>query len=103
MTRRYVLSRSADSDLESILRYTRLQWGLEQASQYSTSIERGIERLAAGGPAVRNLDRVYVGLRSLRCERHFIFGLLRSDAPLLVVAILHERMDLLTRVASRLQ
>lgn len=102
MTLRYILSRAADADLEDVLRYTRQQWGLDQAIRYSSAIERGIEELANGGPLVRQWDRVYAGLRSVHCERHLIFGLHRPDTPTLVVAILHERMDLITRVVSRL-
>jgi plasmid stabilization system protein ParE len=38
-----------------------------------------------------------------RCEHHYIFCLPRSDAPALVVAIFHEKMDLMTRLAGRLE
>ena len=42
------------------------------------------------------------GLRMCRREHHYIFGLPRPDAPTLIIAILHERMDLIARAAGRL-
>ncbi|WP_232316649.1 hypothetical protein [Candidatus Burkholderia verschuerenii] len=38
-----------------------------------------------------------------RSEHHCIFCLPREDAPALVVAIVHERMDLMARLADRLK
>jgi len=35
-------------------------------------------------------------------EHHYVFCLPREDGPALVVAIFHERMDLMTRLADRL-
>jgi toxin ParE1/3/4 len=38
-----------------------------------------------------------------RCEHHYIFCLPQHDAPALVVAILHERMDIMARLKHRLE
>jgi len=46
---------------------------------------------------------LYPGLRMSRCEHHFIFCLPRNDAPALIVAIFHKRMDLMVRLADRLR
>jgi plasmid stabilization system protein ParE len=43
------------------------------------------------------------GLRVAACGRHLIFLMPRPDAPALVLAILHERMDILARLSSRLE
>ncbi|EHE5102672.1 type II toxin-antitoxin system RelE/ParE family toxin, partial [Salmonella enterica] len=40
--------------------------------------------------------------RMTHCEHHYVFCLPRGSAPSLVVAIFHERMDLMTRLATRL-
>jgi plasmid stabilization system protein ParE len=59
--------------------------------------------LVAGKAGVKDLGEVFPGLRVARCEHHHVFCLLREDAPALVVAILHERMDLMARLADRLK
>ncbi|MCX7285260.1 MAG: type II toxin-antitoxin system RelE/ParE family toxin [Novosphingobium sp.] len=58
--------------------------------------------LAAGTVQFKDMGALYTGLRMLRCQHHYIFCLPRDAAPALVVAILHERMDLMTRLAARL-
>jgi plasmid stabilization system protein ParE len=47
------------------------------------------------GGLFRELDALYPGLRMTRCEHHYIFCLPRKNAPALIVAIFHERMDLM--------
>lgn len=49
------------------------------------------------------MGEVYPGLRLAHCGHHYIFCLPREDAPALIVAVLHERMDLMLRLAARLQ
>ena len=46
---------------------------------------------------------LYPELLVAHCEHHYIFCLPRKRAPALIVAILHARMDLMTRLAERLE
>jgi toxin ParE1/3/4 len=98
----YVLTTAAEADLRGIIRYTREQWGEPQVRRYIASLESGAERLAAGQGAFRNMSALYPGLRMVHCGHHYIFCLPRDDAPALIVAIFHERMDLMARLADRL-
>ncbi|MBX4971027.1 type II toxin-antitoxin system RelE/ParE family toxin [Rhizobium binae] len=75
----YILTAEAESDLRSVIRYTRAQWSAAQ---------------------VCRLSALYPALRMAKCEHHHVLCLLREDAPALVVAILHERMDLMKRLAG---
>lgn len=104
MSAAYVLSNAAATDLREVVRYTQEQWGRDQALTYAGRLQRGIEQLATKGSVVgKDLSGIFPGLRVLHCEHHYLFCLLRDDAPMLVIAILHERMDLITRVANRLR
>jgi plasmid stabilization system protein ParE len=102
LTTGYVLTAAAEADVREIIRYTRKQWGDAQVRSYVTKLERGIERLVAGRGAFKDMAALYPALRMARCE-HPIFCLPRDDAPSLVVAIFHERMDLMVRLAERLK
>lgn len=62
-----------------------------------------MSRLAESPEQFRDMSTLYPELRMAHCERHYLFCLPRSDAPALIVAILHERMDLIVRLAGRLQ
>jgi toxin ParE1/3/4 len=99
----WVLSREARSDLSGIRHYTEEAWGIEQALKYRAQLRECSERLAMKRARGKNLAALKAGLRSLRCQHHYIFCLFSPDTPPLIVAILHERMDLMARIAERLK
>ena len=103
MTSGYVLTASAEADVRGIVRYTRQRWGDAQVRTYIAKLERGIARLAAGQGAFKDLSALHPALRMARCEHHYVFCLPREDAPALIVAIFHERMDLMARLEDRLK
>jgi len=98
----YVLSAAAEADLREIIRYTRRQWGDGQVRNYVLQLEAGIESLAAGDGAFRDLSDIHPSLRMAKCQHHYVFCLPREKGPALITAILHERMDLLVRLAGRI-
>jgi toxin ParE1/3/4 len=98
----YVLQAGAAEDLRSVIRYTRETWGAVQARAYADKLQKGLERLVQGQGAYKILVGVHPALRVSRCEHHYIFCLMRENAPALVIAILHEKMDLIARITDRL-
>ncbi|HIH4317355.1 type II toxin-antitoxin system RelE/ParE family toxin [Citrobacter freundii] len=98
----YVLTTDAEADLRGIIRYTRKEWGAAQVRRYIAKLEQGIAALADGHRPFKDMSEIYPALRMARCEHHYVFCLPRQRAPALVVAIFHERMDLMTRLAGRL-
>lgn len=102
MSLSYVLTAAAEEDLRLIVRYTRKQWGDAQVRSYVARIERGILDVATGQGAFKDVSDLHPGLCVARCEYHYIFCLARASKPALIVAIFHERMDLMTRLESRL-
>jgi len=103
LTASYVLSSAAEADLRAIVRYTRKEGGEAQTRRYMAKLRDGIQALAAGRGNFKDMAALYPGLRMVLCEHHYIFCLPRDDDAALVVAILHERMDLMTRLADRLK
>lgn len=98
----YVLTGDAEADLRDIVRYTRKEWGAAQVRTYVAKLKAGIARVAAGQGRFKELDALYPALRMARCEHHYVFYLPCENAPTLIVAIFHERMDLMVRLADRL-
>ncbi|SFW36900.1 type II toxin-antitoxin system RelE/ParE family toxin [Nitrosovibrio sp. Nv17] len=103
MSRAYILSDAAEADMRGIVRYTREQWGSAQVRRYIGRLEHGIVRVAGGQGPYKDMSALYPALRMARCEHHHVFCLPREDAPALIVAIFHERMDLMARLADRLE
>lgn len=59
--------------------------------------------VSAGQGVYKEVNDIYPALRMVHCEHHCVFCLPRpNEEPMLIVAILHERMDLLRRLADRL-
>ena len=102
MTKDYVLAVAAEADLRGIIRYTRKQWGNAQTRRYVARLEQGMARLAVGQGLYKDMSALYPTLRMAHCEHHYVFCLPRENAPALIVAIFHERMDLMSRLADRL-
>ena len=102
MTKRYVVARGAAADLKAITRYTVEEWGESQCRLYIAKLEQAAESLAAGDGMFRDMSFLYPGLRMVLCEKHYIFCLPRPGALPLIVAVLHERMDVMRRLAARL-
>ncbi|MCL1826049.1 MAG: type II toxin-antitoxin system RelE/ParE family toxin [Betaproteobacteria bacterium] len=98
----YVLTEAAEADLRGIIRYTRKRWGDAQVRRYIVKLKQGIARLAAHQGAFKDMSALYPALLMAHCEHHYVFCLPRENAPALIVAIFHERMDLMVRLAQRL-
>jgi toxin ParE1/3/4 len=99
----WMLSADALRDLREIRRYTEREWGNQQALKYRVQLRACAERLANQPTSGKNMSELKTGLRSLRCQHHYIFCMFAAETPPLVVAIFHERMDLITRIAARLK
>ena len=98
----YTLTAAAGADLREVVRYTRRQWGEVQARRYAGRLRSCIQALATGEGAHRDAGVFYPGLRMARCDHHLVYCLPQTDAPVLIVAILHERMDLASRIEGRM-
>lgn len=99
----YVLTEAAEADLRAVIRYTRREWGDPQVRKYIQDLERGIKRLALAQGAWRDVSMLYPDMRLAHVAHHYVFCLPRDNKPALIVAIFHERMDLMARLAQRLK
>ncbi len=98
----YEISEAAEEDWRSIVNYTFEQFGEVQVRKYMSQLKTCTEILAKGEPPFKNVDDLYPSMRLKHCQHHYIFGLMRDQRPMLVVAILHERMDLMKQLKKRL-
>ena len=103
MKRPYVLTRGAEEDLRGIARYTVAQWGEQLCRTYIAELEMQATALAQGKGVFKDMSTLLPGLRVAACGKHFIFCMPQPDGPALILAILHERMDIMARLKSRLE
>ena len=95
----YVLSPAAQADLGEIWDYSARNWGAEQADRYILAIRDACEAVADGRRQGRPIDDIRPGYRKLALASHFLFYRITDAGMIDVIRILHQRMD----VASRLQ
>ena len=98
----FTLTPAAEQDLAGVWDYSFDTWSADQADRYLEKIESCCERIASGEALCRTFGEIDPRLKSHHCERHYIFFLATDEKPI-VIAVLHERMDLLRRLKDRLE
>jgi toxin ParE1/3/4 len=98
----YVLTPSAEDDLKDIARYTLKQWGKKQSLHYANLLETCFLEIADRTTHSRSFSERYPQIRVTRCERHYIFYIHPEGKRPCIIAVLHERMDKITRLKNRL-
>ncbi|MCB9854691.1 MAG: type II toxin-antitoxin system RelE/ParE family toxin [Phycisphaerales bacterium] len=98
----YELTAAADDDLLGIARYTIDTWGIEQARHYEALLEKHFKAIGRGDVQSRLLLEHRADLLYSRCEHHYVFFIRRENAVPLILAVFHERMDLINRLRDRL-
>ncbi len=93
----------AQADLDTIVYYTTRNWGAEQARKYSHELQTAISEFSSGARSGKSISSKLPGLKLVRAEHHYLCVLQQVGKPLLIVAILHERMDFLPRIRNRLK
>jgi toxin ParE1/3/4 len=88
---RFRLTVRAEADLQDIAEYTLRTWGEQQCARYLDQLEQLCQRLADERNLGRPCDAIRPGLRRREQGKHVIFYR-RTEADIVVVRILHERM-----------
>ena len=89
-------------DLEAVFDYTIDRWGIEQAHRYKSKIVQHLNSIAQGKARLKTFLETRPELQVSRCEHHYVFHLVRENQAPLIIAILHERMNMIDRIRNRL-
>jgi plasmid stabilization system protein ParE len=98
----YDLTLSAQADLEEIARYTLGKWGELQAKRYAALLDDCFEKIAEGRAISRTFSAALPQVQVTRCHRHSVFFVQPENKKPCIVAILHERMEIISRLKHRL-
>ena len=103
MTLSVDFTREAIKDLSDIASYTAETWGHEQALRYAELLNEKFKKIARGLIFSKVAFSKYPNVRVCRCEHHYIFFMHPQKSPKpVILAVLHERMNLLERLKERL-
>jgi len=98
----YEITLAAEADLREIAQYTIQQWGEEQAMQYASALTRTFQSIANSEVTSRTFSERLPQMRVTRCEHHYVFYFHNKEKIPCILAVLHKRMDMLTRLVNRL-
>jgi toxin ParE1/3/4 len=88
----YRLSPAAERDLEAIWKYTRVEWGLEQAERYTDLLAAAFQALADSPKSAPVCDHIRQGYRCRNVEWHMIYFRI-TDYGIAIIRVLHDRMN----------
>jgi len=90
----YDLSKKATEDLYNVWNYTYETWSEVQADRYYTILVNAFSVIASGPDAIgQSFDEILDDLRSYHVRKHMIFYTMQGNGRILIVRILHEKMD----------
>lgn len=99
----YERSHAALQDWQDIVEYTLEQHGIAQTEKYTAGLIQCIKAMAYEKGYFKDIDVSGRVVRIKHCQKHYIFALIRKNTPITVIAIFHERMDLMNKLKGRLQ
>src|SRR5258705_11665199 len=88
----YRLSPAAERDVEGIWKYTRAEWGIEQAERYTDLLTAAFQVLAESPKSAPTCDHIRPGYRCRKADRHLIYFRI-TDYGIAIIRMLHDRMD----------
>jgi len=98
----YELTASAQEDLKEIARYTLTTWGRKQTLVYAGLLEKHFCEISARTAYVRSFSKRFPQILVSHCEHHYIFHVHPDNQSPRIIAVLHENMDILSRLKNRL-
>lgn len=96
-------SDAALEDWREIVEYTMDRYGEKQTEKYMDGLLDCINAMAEGSGYFRDNKVKNRTIRIKHCQKHYIFGLVRKNSPIMIIAIFHEQMDLMDRLKNRLR
>lgn len=89
----YRLTPAARNDLAAIWRYTLATWGDDQADRYVDRMTETFQALAEQPGIGQTCEHIRPGYRGWPVERHIVYFRIEDRRRVIVVRILHARMD----------
>jgi len=95
---KYKISKEASNDLEKIWLYTIENWSVDQADRYLNLIMDEIEYLSEKPSSGKDFSHIRKGYYRSKVKSHFVFYRINKEEILEVIRILHQNMDIETRL-----
>lgn len=91
----------AIDDLNDIWNYTTERWSVDKADKYYASMKLACSGIGENPDIGKKYDGIKKSLRGFKSGRHIIFYKSTPKDKIEIIRILHERMDLKTRLTEQ--
>jgi toxin ParE1/3/4 len=98
---RYRFTKKAVDDLTQIWHYTYDKWSENQADNYYHMLIENCREIASNPDLGKSYSGITKGLSGFRSGRHIIFYHLVGEDLIEIIRILHEQMDLKSRIKEK--
>ncbi|NMH26514.1 type II toxin-antitoxin system RelE/ParE family toxin [Flavobacterium silvaticum] len=95
---KYILTNKAVLDLSDIWDYTCDEWSEDQADKYYDLLLASCQELAKHPNFGKNYENINKNLLGFKSNHHIIFFRIISDKEIEIARILHEKMDLKSKL-----
>ena len=96
----YIISEKALEDINNIWIYTAENWSVEQADRYYNLIIDEIEYIVGNLNMARDFGKIRKSYKYSKVKSHLIFFKKDKTNEIEVVRVLHERMDIESRLTE---
>lgn len=95
---KYFLTNKAVEDLSKIWDYTYKVWSERQADKYYELLIDSFQEISKSPGIGKNYDEIDSTISGLPVSKHIVFYRLTKSTEIEILRILHQRMDLKTRI-----
>lgn len=95
---KYKVSSKAKSDLINIWKFSKKNWSVDQADRYYRFIIEQIGEVSINPDLGKSYDSIRKGYWGIGVKSHIIFYKIGKDGIIEAIRILHQRMDLKSRI-----
>ena len=94
----YIISEKALEDINAIWVYTAQNWSVEQANRYYNLIFDEIEFISSNFEMAQDFGKLRKSYRYSKIKSHLIFFKKNKFNEIEVIRVLHEKMDIESRL-----
>ena len=99
----YTLTLDAEKDLREVARYTRGKWGDKVLGEYRAGLKKTFEAIGSGDIQKRPFSKKFPQLFVTKYRYHYIFYVIGLHEKPAIIGVIHERRDIVNRLAERLE
>jgi toxin ParE1/3/4 len=93
-----IFRQAAINDLNDIWKYTLIKWSEKQADKYYASLESACQQIGKNPELGTQYAEINSHLLGFKIGNHIIFYQVNTDHHIEIIRILHQRMDLFSKL-----